>query len=307
MKRALAVLALVLANAPSPALAGGTRPADTAAALDRDPVYVAPVRSSRLDASAQGRLRLRIVDKNIGRIKIAVIPGAWAREEGGVRAYANAVDADLRGRGALLVYADGNVHVVTSHRYADDAASGAKRAFSAGGGLENELRRAVDALAEVDPGPSGDARGPEPGSPATSVPGGFPDPDKIVDSIDQGIKATFIVVLAIVVAIFSLVAFLTLRGLHRAREESEESLEDARAAAEAERVALGEDIVDLDAVTSMPDVAASARSAYERALDAYEKSGLALQRADSGRRLAVAAALIAKGREDAASARRVTG
>ena len=45
------------------------------------------------------------------------------------------------------------------------------------------------------------------------------------------------------------------------------------------------------------------RAAYERALDAYEKSEQALKKADNRRRLQVAADLIAAGRRDAATAR----
>ena len=47
----------------------------------------------------------------------------------------------------------------------------------------------------------------------------------------------------------------------------------------------------------------SLRAAYDRALDAYEKSELALKKATNRRRLQVAADLIASGRRDAATAR----
>ncbi|MCW2990346.1 MAG: hypothetical protein JWM73_940, partial [Solirubrobacterales bacterium] len=271
MRRAILAL-VVLAALPAPARAGGTGPAETAAALERDPVYVAPARASSFDAGAQGRVRLRIVRKDIGRIKIAVIPRAWTRAEGGLRAYANAVDAELQGRGALLVYADGDAHVITSHRHADEAAGGVQKAFDAGGSLEDELRRSVDALAEVDPGPTGDLDAPS-NAPVTTP--GPPqvdghDPFMIVDTIDHGIRATMILFMAIAVAVVALAAALILRNVRRAGRESEESLEDAQASAETEREALGQDIVDLDAATSTPTVPAPARAAYERALDAYE-------------------------------------
>ncbi|MFL5846530.1 MAG: hypothetical protein ACJ762_17735 [Solirubrobacteraceae bacterium] len=309
MRRA-ALAVLVLAVLPATASAGGTGPAETAAALERDPVYVAPARAARLDAAAQGRLRLRIVRKDIGRIKIAVVPRAWVREEGGVRSYANGVDADLAGRGALLVYADGDAHVITSHRHATEAARGVQQAFNAGGSLEDELRRSIDALAEVDPGPSGDVQEEQADSPVVTTPqtqiDGH-DPFEIVDTINHGIKTTFIVILAIVGSVFLLAVFLIARNLRRVATETEESIEDARASAEDERSKLGEDIVDLDVATAMPSVAPEARKAYERALDAYEKSELALARADSPRRLQAAAAIIAGGRADAARAREATG
>ncbi|MDX6664276.1 MAG: hypothetical protein QOG68_482, partial [Solirubrobacteraceae bacterium] len=49
----------------------------------------------------------------------------------------------------------------------------------------------------------------------------------------------------------------------------------------------------------------AARAAYERALDAFDSSELALKNADSRRRLNAVAAQIAKGRQDAAAARAV--
>lgn len=310
MRRTL-LAALILAALTAPALAGGTGPSETAAVLERYPVYVAPARTSSVDSGAQGRLQLRILREDIGRIKIAVIPRLWLRETGGLKVYANAVDAELHVRGALLIYADGDAHVITSHRHATEAARGVQRAFNAGGSLEDKLRRSIDALAEVDPGAGADinAAGDDAGAttpPAVTQVDGH-DPFKIVDTIDHGIKATFVVIVVIAVAGFGLAALLVLRSVRRAGREIEESLEDARASAETEREALGQDIVDLDLATSLPNVPAAARTAYERALDAYEQSELALKRADSPRRVQAVSAVIAGGRADAARAREATG
>ena len=303
--RRLIVAVLLGAAAPS-AAAQGDRAAEIAGALERDPVYVAPAREERLGVAEQGRLRLRIVDRDIGRIKIAVVPASWAVGAGGTRAFANAIDAELGVPGALLVVADGGAHVVTSHEHPADAAAAVQRAFDRGGRLEDQLRRAVDGLAEVDPGPEGDVRPPAGGGGQPEIDVKLPDFEQIGETVDTGIKAVFFVVLAVVVGVFALVAFVFLRRFRQAREEDEDVREDLLAAAEAERVALGEDIVDLDVATSMPSVAPEARRAYERALDAYERSELALQRADTARRLRAATDLIAAGRRDAAAARQAT-
>jgi len=309
MRRILVAATAALLAAPALAGADSEHAADVAAALERGPVYVAPARAEKLPIDAVGRIQLRILRKDIGRIKIAVVPAGWADSSGGAREFANAVDAELGARGALLIFADSAVHVVTSHDHADAAAAGVRRAVGRGGSLEDQLRRSVDALAEADPGPSGDV-GPaeEQGTPSRppGVPS-FPDPNKIVDTVNDGLRLTFLIVALAILAPTLLGAWVAWRRAQRNRQEHEEALEDSRAAAEAERVALGDDIVDLDAVTAMPDVAPAARAAYQRALDAYEKSELALARADSRRRLDAAAKLIAGGRVDAAEARAAAG
>lgn len=195
MGKALVAATAALLAAPALAGAASEHAADIAAALGRDPVYVAPARAEKLPVDAAGRIRLRILRKDIGRVKVAVVPGAWAASSGGARELANAVDAELGARGALLIVADRAAHVVTSHDHADAAASGVGRAFGRGGSLEDQLRRAVDALAEADPGPSGDVgRAEEPG--AVTVPNlpDFPDANKIVDTVNDGLRLTFLIV-----------------------------------------------------------------------------------------------------------------
>lgn len=304
---AAAVLLACPAGTPTVAMADVEHAVDVAAALERDPVYVAPARVERLPDAAVGRLRLRILRKDIGRIKIAVVPGAWAESSGGARAFANAVDAELRARGALLVVADRSAHVVTSHDHADEAAAGLRQAFAPGGALEDQLRRAVDELAGADPGPSGDLARPVGEQEAPGGPSALPDANKIVDTVNDGLRLTFLAIAFAILAPILLGMGVAWRRGRRRREEDAGILADTRAAAEAERVALGDDIVDLDAITAMPDVAPEARAAYQRALDAYERSELALARADSPRRLDAAVKLIVDGRADAARARAAAG
>lgn len=310
MRRGVAGTLALLALAPA-AQAQQRSARGIAAALQQDPVYVAPARRGQIDAAAAGRLRLQIVREDIGRVKVAVVPGSWAPGASAARALANAVDRELGGaRGALLLVADGAAHVVTSHDSTAAAVREVRRAFRRGDSLEQRLQLAVRGLAELDPGPSGDAdpRGMQT-SPAT---GASPDLDfsageEITDTVNDGLRWAFIAVIAAVAGVFLLVAFVFWRQFRIAREEREDVAEDLAAAIEEERAQLGEDIVDLDVPTGMPGADLGARAAYERALDAYEKSALALQRADTHRRLEAVRRLVADGRADAARARAAVG
>src|SRR5262245_61777791 len=70
VRAAAALLALLLL--PSEAVAASTA-REVAEALRSDPVYVAPGQAGQLTVAQRGRLRLRIVDRDIGRIQIAVV------------------------------------------------------------------------------------------------------------------------------------------------------------------------------------------------------------------------------------------
>jgi hypothetical protein len=76
-----AAVCLVLA-VPAEALAGSTA-REVAEGLRADPVYVAPKLSGLLSVPERGRLRLRIVRRDIGRIQIAVVPSGSAERAGG--------------------------------------------------------------------------------------------------------------------------------------------------------------------------------------------------------------------------------
>jgi hypothetical protein len=113
-----------------------------------------------------------------------------------------------------------------------------------------------------------------------------------------------------VLIVLSPFIFMLARGLFRMRREhamDAERLADARAALEEERTKLGDDIVDLDAATAMPNVPESARRDYQEALDAYDTSALKLAAADNPGRVAAVQKLIADGRAAAARARNATG
>lgn len=306
----IALAAAAMAVAVSAPAWGSGRPAEVAAAIARDPVYVAPVLSSDLPSAGAARVRALIREADPDRIRIAVIPQAWAQQEGGAGPFANAVDAAGTFRGALVVLGvtstNYDIHIITSHDHSDEAVSGVDRAFNGGGSLESHLRRSVRALAGVDPGPSGDAGGGGSGGMVTPT-FTFPDANRIVKDVGDTIRFTVIAIILATLAPFAFIGWRFWRAGRRRREEDVESFADARAATEQEREALGEDIVDLDVPTSMPDVPADARAAYERALDAYDRTELALKRADSPRRLAAVRDQVRAGRRDAAIARRATG
>jgi hypothetical protein len=312
MRRAWILLALALGAPATIALADSERPAEVAAALRSEPVFAAPALSDELGVGAVSQLNLEIVHKDIGRVHIAVIPKSWAEGDGGVRSFANDVDQELGSHGALLVvaYDHGNTdaHVVTSHDHATEAATGVQRAFdNERGGLAAQLRRSIDALAEVDPGRSGDLDQGDGASPGHTPTIDFPDPNGIVKDVTHTIK---FVVIAIILAVLSPFIFLFLRATFRARrnyEDDKEAFGDDLQAVSDERDKLGEDIVDLDTATSMPNVPPSARAAYEKALDAYDTSAIKLKEVDSRRRLEAVKKLIADGRAAAAQARNETG
>jgi hypothetical protein len=261
-----------------------------AAAQNPDPVFVAA--GTGLKAGADGRLQLRIVERAIGRIKIAVVRRGPAKE------VAERIDRNVDVRGALLVVAGDDVHVITSYDPPQPAIMAVRRAFDGGGGLERKLDRSIDNLAEVDPGPSADVQ--EEAGDEVPLPSPFDDADEIVDDVTGTIKFVFLGVIGFIAAVFVLVAVVFWRRHRATGEATEEELADARADIERERGLLGQDIVELDAMTAF---GGNARAAYERALDAYERSEPALARADSRRRLAAVQKLVADGRADAARAR----
>lgn len=289
MRRVVALLAFFALAAPA-----------AAQNLNADPVYVGPGTELSGDEAAKGRLRLRIVDKDIGRIKIAVV------KRGPARPVAERFDSVLEIRGALLVVAGSDVHVITSYDPPQPAVRAVQQAFDRGGSLEKQLLRSIDGLARVDPGRDADvAQASDPEDPSSGSPTvEFPDVEEVVDDVTGTIKFVFLGVIGFIAAVFVLVVFVFWRRHRAAGEASEEELADARAEIERERGLLGQDIVELDAMAAF---GGDARSAYEQALDCYERSELALARADNRRRIEAARKLVADGRAAAQRARVASG
>jgi hypothetical protein len=268
-------------------------------------VFVAPARAKLVDGAATQRLAAQIDDRAGERIHIAVVPAGWVKEEGTVADFANAVAGDLRG--AVLVEADGKAHVVTSYEDTDAAVSAVQNGFESADDEPQQLAEVIDNLAAADPGRAGDLDGGDSSSAPTFTIPNLPDANKIVDDVTSTIK---FVVIAIVLVILAPFLFLLLRGISRARREhvlDAERLQDARAALEEQRAKLGDDIVDLDAATSMPNVPDGARKDYELALEAYDSSAAKLAAADSASRVSAVQKIIADGRAAAARARNAVG
>lgn len=292
-------LAALTVAAPAPA--APSTPREVAAALRSDPVYVHPRARPRLTTAEAGRLRLRIVRRDLGRIKVAILPARSASRVGGVAPLANAIDQRLRAKGTLIVSAGSGIHVIVSYPN-PEAALGAVRGAvreHARDGLSAQLLEAVDRIAEVDPGPSGDLAGP--GDPAGTVPtipriGEIPDPQDITDDFFDSVRTGLLIVAAIVALPFLFVILKVWRGARRAREEAAEELDDDRKATRDELIALGDEIRALDLDFSMPGADTEARKEYEKALMAYEQANRELDRADSPRRLARAKSALAEGR-----------
>jgi hypothetical protein len=309
-RRAAAALAGVVAlAAPSPAGASDD-PAQLAAAVTRDVVHVDPGARGRLSDVEAGQLRLRIVRRAIGRVRILVVPPATASGAGGVRKLAGEVAEEGRLRGALVVVAGRRAAVATSY---DSRAAARAVPGTIGGPLAPALTEGVDRIARADPGP-GDDRGAAaaapppsiPDVPATPDPGDVPDDFGIGDAVDDVGNAFQLAVFGVGGAVALLVLTpLVLYGLRvrRARREGEEDLEIDCAAARDELIAIGESVRELDIDAEMPGASPAGREALARAVELYGRADRELAKANTRRRLQRAQATLAQARSEADSAR----
>lgn len=306
MKRALgravrtwpALAVIGLAVTPLSAAQESSDAADIADALRADPVYVDRRARPGLSPADAGRVRLRILDRNLGRIKIAVVPDRLAASVGGVAALANQIDQRLRVPGTLVVVAGSSVYAVVSYRDAPGAVAALRRAVNAHSddGLAAQLLDAVDRIARVDPGPSGDLRGPDQGG--GTVPGQPPSgaADDFLDGVLDTVRLAFLVAAAAIALPFVLVALFLWRRARRGSAEAAESFEDDREAARQDLISLGDELRALDLDVSMPGADPEGCAEYHRALEQYERADGALARADSPRRLSRAVSALSEGR-----------
>jgi hypothetical protein len=255
-----------------PARAAAVEPATVAKRLKSDPVFVENGAKPSLDEAGQGKVRIRIVQKAIGRIKVVVVRKRSV--SGGLAAFAQAVDRDLGNRGALLLVAGDERFVLTSHPEADATKRAVERAANANEGepLVDELEAAVDGIAEADPGPDSDLNAPEtPGTP--TIPGVNINPNPgsgpLVEVDTDGIAKVFAIVAAIVIGGLVLLAtgFVVMRRRGHGRQRAK-ALRSARK----ELAKLGEEITALDLDTSMPGANATAMQAYEAGVTAYDEA-----------------------------------
>jgi hypothetical protein len=198
-----ATAAVALAAAPQGASAEAAV-REIAAALRSDPVYVADSQSRLLSIAEQGRIRLRIVRKDIGRIQIAVVSPESAQRAGGIGGLANAIDQAMPGRRGALVATTGSAfHVVTSHGVVEPTAAALRSAVEShrGDGLAAQLLAGVDGIAEVDPGNEADVNAVVPGVPSADQ--GSPSSD-VADDIGESFRIGVLIVAAAIALPFLL-------------------------------------------------------------------------------------------------------
>lgn len=271
--RTLAVAACLVLAVPAQALAGSTA-REVAEALRGDPVYVAPQVRGLLSVPERGRLRLRIVRRDIGRIQIAVVPSGSAERAGGLNEFANAIDQAMPGRrGALLVTTGSAFHVITSHAVVNPTLAAVRTAVQSNRpkGLDGQLLAAVDGIAEVDPGARADPTAPTP-SPGQGPSAAAPNGDQFLDDVGDSFRLGVLIVSAAVALPFLLGALGLLVVWRRRRATAEEREQLTERDARDELVALGEEIRGLDLDVDMPDVSQTARDEYERALSLYDRA-----------------------------------
>jgi hypothetical protein len=249
-------------------------------------VYVDPKARPRISTADAGRIRLRIVDKAPGRIKVAVVPASRAEEEGGVSGLGSAIGRDLKPKGALLVVAGNSTFTLTSHPAHQQAATAVGEAFNRRGGdsRADEIVAAVNALAAVDPGPSADP--PDTGGGGGgSVPTDFDDAsDDIFDTVDDAIKTTTIIIAAFfIIPILALIFWIALR-VRRSRKDAEGDIDFAQEQLRNELIALGDEIRALEVDTQLAGANPMGVADYEAAVQQYDRANFALERSDQNER-----------------------
>ena len=276
---AVAGVCVCLGLLPAGATAGSTV-REVAAGLRMDPLYVDDSQSRLLTVAERGRVRLRIVRQDIGRIQIAVVSPRSAERAGGVGELANAVDQAMPGRRGSLVVTTGSAwHVVTSHGVVGPTAAALRRAVVANRdrGMAAQLLAAVDGIAEVDPGAGADANAPAPGLP-TAAGGG--QSNDVGDDIGDSFRLGVLIVAAAIALPFVIGVLVFLAGVRRRRAAANDREDLQRGDARDELIALGEEIQALDLDVEMPNASPHGRDEYERALKLYDRANQLLTKDD---------------------------
>jgi len=246
--------------------------------IEREIVFVSPKARPKVSTSEAGAVRLRIVKRAPGRIKVGVVPEDRAEEEGGVSGLAAAVGRDLDFKGTLLIVAGSNAYALTSHPASNQTVQAVDEAFKKNeGDRGDQLLAAVNGIAAVDPGVSADVN--RPGAGGSGNPD-FGSGEDFFDEINDAVKLTTFIVGAIIAAPFLAVVIWILLRVRRGRKEQEEDWDYAREQLRAELIALGDEIRALDVDTSMPDANRKGIADYEAAVAQYDKANLALDRSE---------------------------
>jgi hypothetical protein len=267
--------------------------------VEREVVYVDPKARPSVSTADAGRIRLRILDKAAGRIKIALIPASRVEDEGGVSGLGAAIARDLEPKGALLVVAGDSRFILTSHPASNQAAAAVDEAFnkSPSDSRAKELLGAVNGIAAADPGPSADPPDPGGGGIPGNV-GDFDDPsDDIFDTFDDAIRTTTIIVAAFfVIPLLAFLIWLFLR-VRRSRREAEGDIDFAQEKLRNELIALGDEIRALEVDTQLQGANPLGVADYEAAVQQYDRANFALERSEQNERyLGEAQAALKEGR-----------
>ena len=276
-----------------------------AAAVEREVVWVHPRAQHEVDVGEAGRLRLRILDEDLGRIKIAVVPPALAREAGGMQALANGIERELGAAGALVVSAGDGLWAVTTWPENGRVAAVLRRAA----GRSDTYRRlvyAVDGIAAIDP--EDDVLEQAQGGSGAQQPGVAPPAGVDPSGEILGTFGAAVVVIVATIALPFLVGALFVWRWFRARDaDAAEAVEERRRAVNERLLALADDIRLLDLDSGMPGADQHGVDAYNRAVAAYDKADDALPHAATARRVAVVERLLSDGERDMQAAKRAFG
>src|SRR4051794_3951162 len=255
MRRLLAVVLLALVAALAPAAARAqvaTSAIDQAArALASDPVYVAPGAEEALTSGEAAALRRRVERGDAGPVYVATLPAGAVDEAGGdpvevVKELYRALGR--RGTYAVVVghrFRAGSTDVDGADRLAEDAFQD-RRADGVAAVLTDFVDRVARRRGSAgarDDGAGGSDGG---GSPATSL--------ILLGVVGGG------------------VALAIGASRRRRRREEQAQLDDLRAAARDDLVALGDDVRDVDLDVEQPGVDPRAREQLGQGLAAYERA-----------------------------------
>jgi hypothetical protein len=283
-----AAAATALSVVPAPASASEYSE-KLARRIDRGIVYVDRQARPRISTAEEGRIRLQIVKKDNGRIRIGVVPEDVAAEEGGSTGLAKAVAEDLEFRGTLMIVSGDerstDVHTLTTHDEAQRTADAVRAAFAREDDRADQILRAVDAIAAVDPGSAGDidqgGPGGAPGSPDFGA-----DTDGLFDSISDTFRTIGLIIAASFLIPIVLIVLYVVYRLRRSRQETEADVDFANQGLRNELIALGDEIRGLEVDVGMQGANALGVADYEAAVHQYDRANQALELIDQNPRYA---------------------
>jgi hypothetical protein len=267
-------------------------PEQLAKRVESEVVHVEKGATPKISAAAAGRIRLRILRKDNGRIKIGVVMARHAAEYGGATGLTHAVARHGEFRGALMIVAENSIYVVTSHGRPDVTANAVREAFEQHkDDRPRAILAAVDGIAATDPGPSADLDRPQTPATGGDVPG-FDDAEGIFDAIRIG---TIVVMGAIALPFILFAIWLALR-FRRQAKRGRVMEEDQRQNVANQLIVLGDRIRALDLDAQMPGVTSSMLADYEAAIAQYDRANDLLSRSeDVPHRVAEAGTAVSEG------------